>query len=155
MLVRIAKIEIASTRPAGQEVRQTTCGVCEMTVTIRCFGGTPDGNHSPLAILQKARMRLALPRVRDTLTSAGISPIGPGSAVYLPAIAGTQFEGRANLPIRCFVDASEEDFCGYIDWVTVKGTITNPDATITVDVHGSNVGVFGESAFGACVFGGP
>jgi hypothetical protein len=122
-------------RAVGEEVELRTISIREFGVLIQCFGGTPAGNGSALATLQRFRDRLALPSVRDYLTAAGVSPFSPGTVNYVPGVEGTKFEGRATLEMRCYVNASESDYAGYI--AKVSGSYEYTDAGTFVVLEGT------------------
>lgn len=107
-------------RAAGEEMVITSIATREMTVTLQCFGGATAGAGTALATLSRVRERLALPSVRDALSAVGLSPFGPGPVTYVPSIEGTKFEGRAVFEVRCLIDASEQEFCGYIASVDIE-----------------------------------
>ena len=122
------------TRAPGEEIEYKTVAPREFRWYLQCFGGTPNGNTSALATLQKLRERLPLTSVRAHLTGAGISPFAPGAIQYVPSIEGTKFESRATFECRCSVDASESEFCGFIAHVTLVDGIAVPTTIFTVDV---------------------
>lgn len=123
------------TRPAGTEVELRTLAQCEFTLMLQAFGGTPDGNTSAGATLTKVQRKLALRSVRNILRAASISPFGPGAVRYIPSIEGSKFESRAALDVRCYVDASESEFIGFIASVTMTDQIARPYHTFTVDLE--------------------
>jgi hypothetical protein len=108
---------IDSSRALGQEVELRTSSVQRFGLLIQCFGGTPMGNGSAMQALQRFRNRLALPSVRDHVYSAYVSPFDAGTVQYVPGIEGTKFEGRATLDMRCYVEASEVEYTGFINRV--------------------------------------
>jgi hypothetical protein len=118
-----------ATRDLGEEIEISSNATREFRLYLQAFGGTPMGNRSALAILQKARERLVLPGVRSLMTDQGITPIGPGAVQYVPSIEGTKFESRATLEIRCYVRADEQEYAGYINRVCFTDRFYSPSGT--------------------------
>lgn len=111
------------TRAIGTEVELKATTLQRFTVYISAWGGTPIGSASAPATLERFRNRLGLPSVRNLLLNAGISPFDSGTVSPVPFIDGTKFESRAVLEMRCYMDVSEEDYCGFIARVTATGTV--------------------------------
>lgn len=120
-------------RPLGQEVILTTSTVQEFGIMLQCFGGTPAGNGTALQALERFRNRLALPTVRGYFTDAGMSPFNSGTVQYVPAIEGTKFESRAVLDMRCYVEASETDYVGFIARVSGNYEFTDAGTFVVLD----------------------
>ncbi len=127
--------DIDTSRPVGTEVELKSTVVQRFRIYIQCFGGTVIGSTSAMATLERFRNRLGLPSVRDLFTTAGISPFDSGGVTNIAHIEGTKFESRATLEVQCYIDASESDFCGFIDHVIATGTFYR--------VYGETDGAFG------------
>lgn len=121
------------TRAAGQEIKLATIAIRAVTLTLQCFGGTPAGAGSAVALLTKVREKLALPSIRTALNVAGISPFAPGAVQTVPQVQGSKLEPRAVLEVRCYVDASESEYVGFIEHVRMTNRIVTPPQTFTVN----------------------
>lgn len=129
------------TRPAGQEVQLKATTLQSFRIYLQAFGGTPTGNTSSLAVLERFRNRLGLPSVRDLLAGVGISPFDSGSVANVPFIEGSKFESRATLEVRCYLDIDETDFVGFFDRVTGTGELKlDQYTTVGTFVFDSNLG---------------
>jgi hypothetical protein len=127
--------EIDLGRPNGSEVELKATTIQKMGVYISCFGGTPIGNTSAYATLERFRNRLGLPGVRNLLLNAGLAPFDAGTVTNIPHIEGTKFESRAVLEMRCYLDVNESDYAGFIAHVHATGTVgtfINVDADLGV-----------------------
>ena len=129
------------TRAVGSEVQLKATTLQQFTLYVSCFGGTPTGNTSAGATMERFRNRLGLPSVRGLLSAVGISPFDSGSVQNVPFIEGTKFESRSVLEMRCYIDVDETDFCGFISRVTGTGELML-DETMTIGtfVFDSNLG---------------
>jgi hypothetical protein len=130
-----------ATRDLGEEIEVSTNATREFRLYLQAFGGTPMGNRSALAVLQKARERLSLPGVRSLMTDEGISPFAPGPVQYVPSIEGTKFESRATMEIRCYVRADEQEYTGYITRVCMSGTFYGQSGTFLVPMSSGTFNV--------------
>lgn len=128
---------------AGAEIELQAIGLREFGLTLQCFAppsgspAVPRGSSSPRAVLSKLQTALALPSVADKLSTAGLSCYDRGSIRYVPAIAGTEFEGRAILELRFYVTDTASEFTSYIDTVKVNDPADpdTPDTTNdTIDI---------------------
>lgn len=103
--------------PPSEEIEIQARQIHLVSVTIQAF--TPDtiGDAVARSYLSTIESRLHLPGVRAALRASGLVPIEVGSIQYLPAIAGTDFEGRGILDVRFYVEQSATERTTFIEQV--------------------------------------
>jgi len=108
-------------RPAGQEVELQVQGPREMVLAIQCFTDSDSGDATARAVLSTVQTKARLPSIAAALEAAGVSIFDLGRVQYVPAINGTDFEGRAVLEVRLYVVDTASEFTSYVSTVEVHG----------------------------------
>lgn len=113
------------TRPAGTEVELRSRGTREMTVNVQAFTEPTMGGASARAILTAVQLGLNNPDTSGALNDAGLSAFDTGRVTNISALAGTDWEGRANLDVRFYVVLTSSAFVGFIDRVESASDFTD------------------------------
>jgi hypothetical protein len=121
----------------GAEVTLTSQSMLDCGLRIQCFTppargtapGVPTGSASARAILSQVRTGSALTATVEALAAAGVSVYDLGAIQFVPAIAGTDFEGRGVLDLRFYVLDSAVETTTYIGEVDAAGTVSEDGAS--------------------------
>lgn len=109
---------------AGQEIELQSRQVHDLSVTVSAFTPDTTGDAAARSLLSAVEAKLHLPTPRALLRAAGLVPIDVGAIRYVPAIAGTDFEGRAVLDVRFQVEQTASERVGYIEHVEVTDELS-------------------------------
>lgn len=126
--------------PQGEEIEVAAEQVLDCGFRVQIYAppirgtkpGTPRGATNAAALAERVRLAGGLPSVMDALETAGLSVYDMGQVRYVPALIGTDFEGRAILDCRFYAADSVSEFTGYIDTVEVTDEETETLQTITI-----------------------
>jgi hypothetical protein len=112
------------------DYKEQVQSIREVTVTTQCFAPVstpgapkhpPYGDNSARSVLSELAASVALPSVQSAFQAAGISCFDPGHVNTIPAIIGSQYEGRAVLESRFYVLETATGYGTYIETVSPIG----------------------------------
>lgn len=112
--------EYVPTEGPGREVLLRTVGLREFTFSVQAFSTPTHGNASARALLGLVQSAAQAPGPRDALLAVGVVPFDVGPVQNLSALEGADFEGRALLSMRLYVQDTHEERTTYIETVDVR-----------------------------------
>lgn len=111
--------------PQGQGVELRAGGPAEVNLTVSVSTAEAQGQTSAVARLARARTILTAETVeRAALREAGVTVSRLGPVLGIPVLVGADFQGRAALEIRLFVQDFYSTFTTWIEQVQLETHVT-------------------------------
>lgn len=118
----------------GADLRLTSGGPREFTVTLQCFSPDKVSDTTARTLLARCQSGLGLQSVRYAFETAGFSAFDKGTVQNITYLNGTKFEGRAILEIRCYAYESVDEVTTWIENVDTTSYIGPPGTLDEIDI---------------------
>lgn len=120
-------------RPAGQEVKVTSCVPCQFTVSCQSYVKKPDSRnpkYNARNYMNRAQSSLSLLTVRAAFRKVNISVSRFEDVQTINEVIEDAYVSRANMDVVFNASLALEDYCGFIEKVQVKSSLWTEDLIV-------------------------